>query len=178
MKKFLLMAILVISFNFSHASEITDKAEKSIKTVFGEDIKLDFRKYRIPEKLKINIQNIVRQSFFRNEVYIWKIVKNDSIVSYAILDNVIGKSLPITFLVIFDLDANIISTEIIKYRELIGGEIRNKKWNKQFIGKNSYSDFTVGGDISVISGATMSVYSVSRGIQKLTFLINKIKREL
>ena len=175
MKKFLLLLSLLISLNSSNASEIKDKTEKSIRAVFGEGIKLDFIKYEIPIEIKDDIQNIAKQAFFRNEVYIWKIIKNDSTIGYAILDNVMGKSLPITFLVMFNLDDNIISSEIIKYREPIGGAIRSKGWNKQFIGKNHNSNFMVGRNIAGITGATISVNSVSRGIKKLTYLIVEIK---
>lgn len=174
MKNFIVLVIVFISLSIVHASEIRENTERSIKNVFGENITLDFEKYTIPEEAKLSIQKISKQAFFRDEIYLWRINKNDSLIGHAILDNVIGKSLPITFLVIFDLDKNIISTEIIKYREQIGGEVRNHKWNSQFIGKNSNSSFVVGDEINGISGATMSVNSVSKGIKKLTFLIDYI----
>lgn len=186
MKKFLVSVLLLIALNLSFAFETIDRtydtiiesAEQSIKGVFGENINLDFVKYSIPEKIKNNIQSIAKQAFFRNEVYVWKISKSDSLIGYAILDNVKGKAMPITFIVIFDLDANIISAEIIKYREQIGGEVQNERWEKQFTGKNSNSNFIVGVDVYGISGATISVTSVSKGIQKLTYLIDEIRSEL
>ncbi len=178
MKKLLLLIFIINSFNTLYGSAIKDRTEESIRAAIGGDVELELRKYTIPKEIKVQIQNTSKQAFFRNEVYIWKIIKDHSTVGYAILDNVIGKTLPITFLVIFDLDNNIIASEIIKYREPIGGAIQNKKWNDQFIGKNYNSLFSVGQDVDGITGATISVNSVSKGINKLARLINQIGDDL
>ena len=175
MKIFLPVLILAASLNISYASEIQDKTNDSIQSVFGEDIRTEVKKYPIPKELKRRIQNLAKQAFFRNEVYVWKIFRKDSTVGFAILDNVKGKSLPITFVVIFNPEGNIIRSEIIKYREQIGGEIGSEKWNEQFVGKNSKSGFNPDEDIHGISGATISVISVSKGIKKLAYLIEEIK---
>jgi len=94
------------------------------------------------------------------------------------LDNVIGKSMPITFFVLLDVEGNIISTNIIKYREPYGGSVSNENWNQQFTGKNSSSDFTVGKSVNGISGATISVNSVTKGIRKITLLYEEIKDDI
>ena len=175
MKLYLPLLILAASINISYASEINDKTEAAILSAFGDDIRMEEKLYPISKELKTKIQNIAKQVFFRNEVYVWKIFRNDSTVGFAILDNVKGKSLPITFLVIFNSEGKIIKSEIIKYREQIGGEIGSEKWNEQFIGKNAKSGFLPGEDIHGISGATISVISVSKGIKKLAYLIEEIK---
>ena len=69
----------------------------------------------------------------------------------------------------------IIKTEIIKYREPYGGEISGKNWLKQFEKKSSNSKFRVGYEIDGISGATMSVHSISKGIKKLAILFPHIR---
>ena len=119
-------------------------------------------------------KNVVNQKFFREEVNTWKIQKNDSTYYYGILDNVKGKSMPITFLAIFDDTGTIFDVSIIKYREAYGGEIRGKNWLKQFIGYTDTSNYRIGDGIHAISGATISVYSISKGIHKLTLIINDI----
>mgnify|MGYP000844847428 CR=1 FL=1 len=48
------------------------------------------------------VPNIVKQKFFRDELNIWEIVSKDTTHYYAILDNVKGRSLPITFLAIYN----------------------------------------------------------------------------
>jgi len=62
----------------------------------------------------------------------------------------------------------------VKYREEHGGAVTNSDWNKQFVGMNRDSDFT---EIDGISGATISVNAIKKGVQKLTLLFNHIQLE-
>jgi Na+-translocating ferredoxin:NAD+ oxidoreductase RnfG subunit len=86
--------------------------------------------------------------------------------------------MPITFRVIFDLDGKIIRSEIVKYREQYGGGVSSDQWNEQFKSKDANSSFNIGSDIAAISGATISVNSVTKGIHKLTLIFNSIKNSL
>ena len=121
------------------AGGIKEDTEKEIKTIVGDDVVLELRKLAInsADKKKIEIQ--AKQHFFKDYLYVWKIIKNDSLQSYAVLDNVYGKTMPITFLVILDLDGKIVASRVIKYRESYGGSIANTDWLKQFIGRDNHS---------------------------------------
>ena len=111
---------------------------------------------------------------FREEVNTWRIQKNDNTYYYGVLDNVKGKSMPITFLAISDDTGKIFDVSIIKYRESYGGEIRNKNWLKQFSEYTDISNYKLGNGIHAISGATISVQSISKGIHKLALIINDV----
>ncbi|KAA3599334.1 MAG: FMN-binding protein [Calditrichaeota bacterium] len=169
--------LLLFTLTGNVFSSIKNDAETSIKNIFGEESTLTFEKFKLQNELKNSIEKEAKQKFFRDEVYLWKITKNDSSLGFAILDNVLGKAMPITFLIIFDKEAKILSSEIIKYREAYGGQVGNRNWNEQFIGRNAESSFTVGKDVDGISGATISVNSVSKGIQKLCILAKAIKEK-
>jgi Na+-translocating ferredoxin:NAD+ oxidoreductase RnfG subunit len=160
---FILFSILMCS--------IKEDTENIIKDYFAQNVTLEFQKFTIPSPIKNEVEKKVKQSFFNENVYCWYITKNDSLVSIAMLDNAIGKVMPITFLVIFDMAGMIEHTEIIKYRESYGGEIQSKKWNSQFIGMRKSSTFD---NVDGISGATISVNSVSKGIHKLVLLFPEI----
>jgi Na+-translocating ferredoxin:NAD+ oxidoreductase RnfG subunit len=86
--------------------------------------------------------------------------------------------MPITFLVIYDTSGKILNSQVIKYREPYGGEIANKKWNNQFVGRSEISDYVVGDEVDGISGATISVYSMTKGVMKLSLLFPLIKSQL
>lgn len=158
-----------------NAQEIRNKTEELIYSVFGENVEFTLTKYIIPVNIKSQIEKKAGQAFYQSIVYLYKVTENDKFVGFAVLDNVIGKSMPITFLVMFDPNGIIISTSIVKYREPYGGGVSSNRWNEQFKGLNSTSNFDVGKDINSISGATISVYSVSKGIQKLALLIEHIR---
>lgn len=155
------------------SQSIKEDIEKALKDCYGLQSIIQQEKIVLSDYGKSEIEKLSGQKFFADEVYFYKIFNQNKIQGYAILDNVYGKSLPITFLVMFDKDATILCTQIIRYREPYGGAIQNKKWNDQFSGKNILSEFKVGNDVYNISGATISVHSVTKGIKKLTILLNR-----
>ena len=169
--------LIVISTQILLSSPIMDKTLDKIKQSFPNNISIKHNLYKIDKKAIKSIQMTVRQKFFRKEVNWWHIIDNDSTHYYAILDNVKGKSLPITFLTIFDQDKKVFYSSIIKYREAYGGEVASKKWLNQFATYTDSSNYNVGDAISGISGATISVNSVSKGINKLSILIDYIIRD-
>ncbi len=170
------MTLIVLLLTPISANEIQSKTEEILQAQFGKDINISYEKYNIDENLKRRIENQCSQKFFDDNIYLWRINSNDSLLAIALMDNVYGKTLPITFLVIFDLDGSIQSTHIIKYREDHGGAVSSESWNKQFMEKDGKSKFKVGDDIHGISGATISVSSVTKGIQKLTLLFEEIMK--
>jgi Na+-translocating ferredoxin:NAD+ oxidoreductase RnfG subunit len=160
---------------FSYPQEIKLETEASLKKILGEHISLNYEKFIIPTSIKKEVEASSKQKFYSDHIYLYKIHNDNQLKAVAFLDNVYGKSLPITFLVVIDLSGNIIGTDIIKYREPYGGAVQNENWEKQFSGKNSNSNLKVGEDIDAISGATISVNSVTKGIQKILLLYEKIK---
>jgi Na+-translocating ferredoxin:NAD+ oxidoreductase RnfG subunit len=163
---------------FLKSQEIKERAEEIIRNSFSEKISIMILKYEIQNNNKRRIENFVKQRFFSDHVFLYKIYSGNDLIAVGMLDNVYGKSQPITFIVIFDLNGFIITSDIVKYREPYGGGISNRSWNNQFKGKNSKSSFKFGEDINSISGATISVNSVTLGIQKLAVLFDEIKKDL
>jgi len=180
LKSFVIAVIysLILSSAIIIPQEIKEKTETIIRESFGKDVNFKFWKYTLPPNTKRKIENTVKQKFFKDWLYVYKISVKDSAMAFGFLDNVIGKSMPITFFVLLDVEGNIISTNIIKYREPYGGAVSNDNWNEQFTGKNSGSDFTVGKSVNGISGATISVNSVTKGIRKITLLYEEIKDDI
>ena len=168
---------LLTTLSILLSSAIMDKTLNEIESIFPNKIAIHHSKYKLPKSSIKDIQNTVRQKFFRPEVNLWIIVNEDSTKYYGILDNVKGKSLPITFLTIFNDSSQIHYSSIIKYREGYGGEVSNRRWLNQFNLYNKLSPYKVGDDISGITGATISAHSVTKGIRKLSYLIDDIIKD-
>ena len=168
MKK-ILSSILIINF-FLLSSEIKDISIKEIASYYKEEIQIIDKKISIPKKIKQQIQNQIKQKFYRDQIYYW-VIKKNGVLNYALLDNVIGKTMPITFMVIFNEDQRVIHSSIIKYREGYGGEISGKRWLAQYKGMSKDSLYQFGKEIDGITGATISVKSFSKGINKLSLLL-------
>ena len=72
-----------------------------------------------------------------------------------------------TFMIIYNLDLTIRHVELLEYKENYGGEISSKRFLRQFQGKSGADHMELGQDIDGISGATISVQSIIRGIRIL-----------
>ena len=169
---------IILAFTSSlNANEIKDRTEEILKLFFGDNCSGEMVEYVIPIDIKHEIELKCKQKFFRESVYVWKIYKETELIGYAVLDNVYGKSLPITFLVLFDNEGTIFQSTILKYREPYGGAVQNETWLEQFKGKDRDSKFGFGEDIDSVSGATISARSITSGVKKLTLLIPNIINE-
>ncbi len=104
-------------------------------------------------------------------VYIGK-TKNQ-IDGYAIVQNTIGKHRPITYMVGVDEEGEVTNFEVLVYREARGNEIRTKRFNYQYQGKDVRDPIRINRDIINISGATMSVRSASAGVKRVLVLVNE-----
>ena len=172
--KFIIFIIL-LTFNLVEAEGIRSDVEEILYLEFPSQSTITMQKYELPSDLKSQTEKQVQQKFFKDYVYLWRICQGDSIAGYAILDNTYGKSLPITFLVIFSPRGEIRRMDIIRYREPYGGAVGSRRWLDQFIGKSTNDNFKVEDDIDTISGATISVHSVTRAAHKLVLVINQMK---
>jgi Na+-translocating ferredoxin:NAD+ oxidoreductase RnfG subunit len=174
--KTIIKIILITLFfsTFIYSGEIRDSALIFIQNEFGANIKIKTFKLELPAKIKLKSEKFSKQRFFGNFIYYYEIYSNNETVGFALLDNVLGKVKPITYLVIFNKDLSISSVEIVKYREQYGGAVENKEWLEQFKLKTLNSDLELNQDVDGISGATISVKSVIKGVKRLLYLMNNL----
>ena len=104
------------------------------------------------------------------KVNVYAIEKHGRIEGVMMVDNVKGKSRPITYAVLFDRNGGIVALEILTYRESHGGEVRSEAFRRQFEGKRPGDAIAVGRDIRNISGATISSRAVTNGARALVLL--------
>jgi Na+-translocating ferredoxin:NAD+ oxidoreductase RnfG subunit len=171
-----IVLILLLTFlpHIILANEIKDNCERVIREYFNDEVVFSYYEYEIAENLLQKIERQCQQKFFKQKIVVWEILKQDTLHAIGLLDNVYGKSLPITFMTLFNTNGSVLKSDIIKYRESYGGGIADQNWLEQFNGKNNEGSFINGQDISIISGATISSHSITKGIRKLSFIIHPI----
>jgi Na+-translocating ferredoxin:NAD+ oxidoreductase RnfG subunit len=138
--------MLVLTAAAAAQSPPPGKLAKSIERVYGAGVQID--------SVKIDTATVYRVS------------KAGTLLGFAEVRNVIGKELPITFLVAIDPAASLRDIDILVYREPQGGEVAYEPWRKQFRGKTAADPLQVGKDIRNISGATISSHSVTLGVRQ------------
>ena len=99
-------SIILLHLSFTYCSKIVDNCNLQINSFLPDLISNEHSIYNIDSSIQKKIQNSVKQKFFRDELNVWKILAADSTKHYAILDNVKGKSMPITFLTILIIGIN------------------------------------------------------------------------
>lgn len=140
--------------NCSHFDSLTLKIDKEIKN--------QLKKKKLPIPLKDSLK------FYYG---------CDNV---AVIDEVVGKHLPITFMVVLNKEGYVEFVEILAYREPYGWEIKNKSFLSQFENKTIKDSLRVNKEIKNIAGATISVNSITYAVKRTLFLYenyvkNKIK---
>ena len=103
---------------------------------------------------------------------LYDILDHQLLKGYAFIGTAPSKTDTFEYLVILDQNLVIKKINVLVYREDYGGEIGSNRWLKQFVGKSNKIDFSVGKNIAAISGATISVYSMTNAVNQLLSDLN------
>jgi len=144
-------ALLFFSFTTIYVLSAKDwkKIEKNAKAVFNIE-GLIFSEIR-------NTSNLEATRFFK--------INN---LGYLAFDQAPSKFHKFEYYIIFDKKGEILKVEVLNYNENYGAEICNKRWLKQFNQINTSSFFEYNTNVDGISGATLSVQSISSHIWNVT----------
>jgi len=125
----------------------------------------EIKKERLwPTKKKIRaIEEIYMYKIYETRFTFYTGIKNGKSMGSMLIDNIIGKSFPITFMTVLNTDGTVRDVEIMVYREPQGWEVRYKSFRSQFYGKDTSSNSN---EILSISGATLSVRAIKMGVYK------------
>lgn len=97
--------------------------------------------------------------------------RGEELLGYAVIVEEIGKHRPITFIVGIKKDGKVQDVAVMVYREPYGGEVRYRRFLRQYKGKNPQALFLPSWDTRNIAGATLSVEAIGRGVKKALALI-------
>ena len=98
---------------------------------------------------------------------------NGKVDGWAFIQNTVGKHKPMTYMVGVDPNGDVHNVEVLVYREARGSEVRTKRFNYQYQGKNLDDPIRINRDIINITGATMSVRSMSAGVKRVLVLTDE-----
>ena len=96
-----------------------------------------------------------------------KIKSKTKTIGYAYVSKAPSKTDEFDYLVLLDTDLIVKKAKILVYREDYGGEIGSKRWLQQFIGKTQNDELRYNDTVVAISGATISVRSMTNAMNDL-----------
>jgi len=156
----------------NHAEVFLTEGE-ALKLMFPKSQRLRKDLIRLTSEKKAQIEERIGWKFPEEffEVYIGE--TGPQIDGYALVQNTIGKHKPMTYMVGIDNTGHVLNVELLVFRESRGSEVRTKRFNVQYEGKTVSDPVRLNKDIVNISGATMSVRSMTAGIKRGLVLVDE-----
>lgn len=133
---------------------VSQKAEKEINKTF------EVSQTTLTPVLTQDVAGIEQEQFF-------SVFNQQTLLGYAYFGVAPSKTDTFEYLVVFDLDFKVKKTKVLVYKEDYGGEIGSKRWLKQFLNKTPEDRFAYRQNIAAISGATISVKSMTEAMNNL-----------
>ena len=154
-------------------AEVFLSEENAVKLMFPKSERIKKELLRIPTDKKMTIEERIGWKFPEDafDVYIGE--TGTQVDGYALVQHTIGKHKPMTYMVGVDAQGRVSNVELLVFREARGGEVRTKRFNVQYEGKTASDPVRINKDIINISGATMSVRSMSAGIKRVLVLVDE-----
>ncbi|HJS66439.1 MAG TPA: FMN-binding protein [Nitrospiraceae bacterium] len=156
----------------NHAEVFMSEAE-AVKTVLPKSQRVRKEVIRLTQEKKELIEQQIGWKFPETafELYIGE--TGDKIDGYAMVHNTIGKHKHMTYMVGVDAKGACSDVELLVFREARGSDVGKKRFNAQYEGKTVSDPIRIHKDIINISGATMSVRSISAGVKRVLVLIDE-----
>lgn len=163
LRKRFLGALLLIAFlamGFGLPKKMQKRVDKEVVKVFDISI-FSMESVIVSDAIRVKLPSkITSDNFF-------KLIQEDTILGYAYLGVAPSKTANFDYLVLFNEDLKVVHSKVLVYREEYGGEIGSKRWLKQFLGKTGKDRVDPKTNIDAISGATISVQSMTKSMDNL-----------
>ncbi|MDQ7040787.1 MAG: FMN-binding protein [Rhodothermus sp.] len=131
-----------------------------------------------PEELRQARQALRRAEPLDSVLVVTRVYDRDGkFLGYAVITEELGKYRPITFIVGVRPDFSVEKVAVMVYRESHGGQVRLPRFLYQYRGKTLRDPIQTYRDIVNISGATISVNSLNRGVKKVLYFVTTYYRK-
>ncbi len=157
LKYIIIFCLSTLMMSFGLSKHIRKKVDKEIKSIFNiEQFTLN------PVVFSSEVTEGLPAKFEEDNLFEIKVEQD--LLGYAYVSKAPSKTDEFEYLILFDTDFIIVKSKVLVYREDYGGEIGSKRWLRQFIGKTQNDTLTYGNNIAAISGATISVRSMTKAV--------------
>src|SRR6185503_15876556 len=154
-------------------AEVFMTEDEGVKIMLPKSERVRRDVIRLSSEKKSQIEERIGWKFPEEEFEVYVGETGTRVDGYAVVQNTIGKHKPMTYMVGVDGQGSISDIELLIFREARGSEVRQKRFNSQYEGKTVLDPVRINKDIINISGATMSVRSMSAGIKRVLVLVDE-----
>jgi hypothetical protein len=154
-------------------SEVFMTEEDAVKIMLAGSDRVRKDVIRLSQEKKDAIEQRIGWKFPEESFELYIGETGDRIDGYAMVHNTIGKHKHMTYMVGVDNRGACKDVELLVFREAKGSEVRRKRFNAQYEGKTVSDPIRINKDIINITGATMSVRSISAGVKRVLVLVDE-----
>lgn len=143
---------------------------EALQRIFKDSAEVYKQDFQVTPQMQKQAQKLLGYELPRS-VYSFYLGKSGGKVDgYALIDEEVGKVLPITFITRISPQGKVEVVEIMVYRESRGGEVQDKRFLNQFKNKSLQDEIRLHGDIINITGATLSSRALVVGVKRALVL--------
>lgn len=150
--------IFLLAGNLS-AQTVYITPEEALKIHFKDSAEVVPEKKVLSEIQLLQFQKEIGVATPRREWTFYLGRSGTRVDGYALIDNEIGKTEPITFMTVFLPSGEVKAVEVLVYRESVGSEVRQKSFLKQFLRKGVK-------EVKPVTGATLSSRALVKGVRR------------
>ena len=171
LSKILMIAFALMLFSSlgGWSKQVEKKVHKELERTF-ETSEYELTPVPIPSTLNASLHAAIQGRLQRIE-------SNGILLGYVYVNSAPSKTAEFDYLVVFDPNIEVIHAKVLIYREEYGGEIGSKRWLRQFFGKGGQDRVSPESNIDAISGATISVRSMTRAMDNLLQAVGQLQEK-
>ena len=154
-------------------AEVFMTEEEGVKTMLPKSERVRKEIIRLTPEKKAQIEERIGWKIPDETIEVNILETGTRIHAYDKVHKTNGKHNPKTNMVGVDQQGRVSDIELLVFRESRGSEVRQKRFNSQYEGKTVLDPIRINKDIINISGATMSVRSMSAGIKRVLVLVDE-----
>lgn len=147
--------------------------DEAVKAILPQSQRIRKETIRLAQDKKSTVEQRIGWKFPEDSFDLYIGETGDKVDGYAMIHNTIGKYKPMTYMVGVDHKGNCTNVELLVFRDAKGSEVGKKRFNSQYDGKTVSDPIRINKDIINISGATMSVRSMSAGVKRVLVLVDE-----
>jgi hypothetical protein len=162
----LLLAAAALLAPAAGAVQVYHSDEEALALAFPDATRIEPRTVTLDEAGRARVAEQLGYGVRDRMVVLREAWRGDTLLGRALVLEELGKSLPFRFLVAITPDGKVDQVLLLNYREPRGYEIERDAFRVQYQGKALADPIRRGQDIRNVTGATISVDSLSRGVRR------------
>lgn len=123
------------------------------------------------KRINSAINNVFKQNYTTDTLFkdknhnYYKILNNETLIGYYVFAEAYAMGSKFDYFYITSVGKRILYAEVLTFRSIKGGQIKDKSWMSQFIGYDGNNKLEYGVNVDAISGATKSAESLIEDIR-------------